>query len=112
MQLGLERIQGYLRSLGQPATVETHFIFEARGPKEDIDLELAFRRVCDGDNYSGDIYPFQIVIADKKTNCEGLQIADLTARPIGLSVLRPDQPNRAYEILKRKMNRYGRKVFP
>ena len=41
-------------------------------------------------------------------NSEGMQIADLTARPIGLSVLRPDQKNRA-------MSRYGctgRKILP
>lgn len=111
MQLGLERIYGLLRSKGQ-CERDTHFIFEARGNKEDLDLELAFRRVCDGDNFAGATYPFQIVIADKKTNCEGLQVADLTARPIGLSVLRPEQENRAYEILRKKMNRYGRKIFP
>lgn len=33
----------------------------------------------------------------------GLQFADMIARPIGLSVLRPEQPNRAWEIIKRKM---------
>ncbi len=32
----------------------------------------------------------------------GLQFDDLVARPIGLSTLRPNQPNRAFEILKRK----------
>lgn len=111
MQFGLERIYGFLRQQ-RVAEKDTHFVFEARGTKEDTDLELAFRRVCDGDNYSGHEYPFHIVIADKKTNCEGLQIADLTARPIGLSVLRPDQKNRAYEVLRKKMNPYGRKVFP
>lgn len=111
MQFGLERIHRHLAGLGQGDAV-THFIFEARGSKEDMDLELAFRRVCDGANWNRHIYPFHIVIADKKTNSEGLQIADLTARPIGLSVLRPDQPNRAYEILKKKMGKYGRKVFP
>lgn len=111
MQFGLERIHGYLKSLKQDPN-GTHFIFEARGPKEDTELELAFRRVCDGGNFAGESYPYNIVIADKKTNCEGLQIADLTARPIGLSVLRPDQSNRAYDVLKRKMNRYGKKVFP
>lgn len=63
---------------------------------------------------------FEINIADKKTNCEGLQIADLMARPIGLSVLRPQQSNRAMEVIKSKWLRgpqgridgYGLKVFP
>jgi len=33
--------------------------------------------------------PFELVLADKKTNSEGLQFADLVARPVGLSVVRP-----------------------
>lgn len=111
MQFGLERIYKHLLGLGDHQK-ETHFVFEARGGKEDADLELAFRRVCDGANWGGKKYPFEICIADKKTNSVGLQLADLTARPIGLSVLRPDQPNRAYEILKKKIGRYGKKVFP
>lgn len=32
----------------------------------------------------------------------GLQLADLVARPIGLSLLRPDQENRSFEVLKEK----------
>lgn len=32
----------------------------------------------------------------------GLQLADLVARPIGLSVLRPGQDNRAFDVLKNK----------
>jgi hypothetical protein len=59
-------------------------------------------------------------MADKKSNSEGLQIADLLARPIGLSVFKPSQPNRAYEVAKEKfykgrygtINGNGRKVFP
>jgi hypothetical protein len=31
-----------------------------------------------------------------------LQLADLVVRPIGLSVLKPGQNNRAFEVLKRK----------
>ena len=94
-------------------------LFEARGPKEDETLALAFRRVCDGANSNRKQMPFDIVIADKRTNSEGLQVADLMARPIGLSVLRPGQRNRAMEILDRKFARgiqgkmgIGLKVFP
>ena len=61
-----------------------------------------------------------IVIADKRTNSEGLQLADLVARPAGLHVLRPDQPNRAWDVLATKLFRgnhgvvqgNGPKVFP
>lgn len=80
----------------------THVVVECRGKKEDRDLELEFRRICDGRNQLSKALPFEIVFADKKTNSSGLQLADLVARPIGLSVLRPDQPNRAFDVLKRK----------
>jgi hypothetical protein len=45
-----------------------------------------------------------------------LQLADLVARPIGLSVLRAEQPNRAFDIIKQKIWRYeetgkGLKIF-
>jgi hypothetical protein len=86
---------------GQHET-KTHVVCEARGAKEDDDLQLAFRRVCDGDNRTGKPYPFEIVINDKKANTEGLQICDLMARPIGLSVLRPEQDNRAFAVLREK----------
>ena len=90
------------------------------GAKEDASLELEFRRVCDGANRDRKNYPFSILIADKKTNSEGLQLADLTARPAGLAVLRPNQPNRAWEVLKEKLfaGRHqctqgnGLKIFP
>jgi hypothetical protein len=61
-----------------------------------------------------------IVVADKKTNSEGLQLADLVARPVGLRVLRPNQPNRAWDVLQTKLyagrngvvQGNGLKVFP
>ena len=37
---------------------------------------------------------------DKKHNSTGLQLADMVAHPIGRYVMKPDQPNRAYDILK------------
>src|SRR5690606_3723233 len=69
---------------------------------EDIELELEFRRICDGNNRLGLPLPFEILFADKKAMSSGLQLADLVARPIGLSILRPGQENRAFEVLKQK----------
>ena len=80
----------------------THVVVECRGKKEDRELELEFRRVCAGENKFGRNLPFHIVFADKKTNSSGLQLADLVARPIGLSLIKPGQANRAFEVLKRK----------
>lgn len=83
-------------------TLPTHVVVECRGKREDAELELEFRRVCAGENKFGKPLPFHIVFADKKTNSSGLQLADLVARPIGLSVVKPEQPNRAFEVLMRK----------
>lgn len=80
----------------------THVVVECRGNKEDRELELEFRRVCDGKNSLGRRFTFEILFSDKKVMSSGLQMADLVARPIGLNYLRPNQPNRAFEILKKK----------
>jgi hypothetical protein len=119
MEFGLERLDRLLASRGQARRL-THVICEARGAEEDRELELQFRRICDGANKDRRPYPFEILICDKKTNSEGLQLADLTARPVGLSILRPDQPNRAMDVLNTKFHRsergvvqgYGLKCFP
>jgi hypothetical protein len=102
MQYGLELLDKYLTSLGQQ-NLKTHVIFEARGKSEDLALEIEFWRICGGQNSHQRLLPFEIVMADKKTNSCGLQFADLTARPVGLSVLKPNQPNRAFEILQSKL---------
>ena len=80
----------------------THVVFECRGAKEDKELELEFRRICDGSNPRGLQLPFEILFADKRAMSSGLQLADLVARPVGLHVLRPEQPNRAFDSLKKK----------
>lgn len=100
--MGLECVDRFLRVRGQHE-LPTHIVFEARGKKEDDELELEFRRICDGANHRGGRLPFRIIIADKRINSTGLQLADLTARPIGRYVLNPRQPNRAYEIIQKKL---------
>lgn len=99
--MGLEALRGFLAEKGQDA-VKTHVVVECRGKKEDAELELEFRRICDGDNPGNRVLPFDVVFADKKTNLAGLQLADLVARPVGLNYLRPTQPNQAFEVLKKK----------
>ncbi len=49
--------------------------------------------------------PFELVMIPKASNSTGLQIADLVARPVGIKVLRPTQPNRAYDIVAKKFRR-------
>lgn len=103
----------------------THVVVECRGKREDNELELEFRRICDGANRLSKPLPFDIIFADKKVDSPGLQLADLVARPIGMGVLRPTQENRAFDILKRKFfcsggrghvgegfENWGLKIFP
>lgn len=97
----LETLYEFLQEKNQQGAL-THVIFERRGRKEDNELELEFRRMCDGANRLGIRLPFEIVFATKQVNSTGLQLADLVARPIGMSVLRPGQENRAFDVLTRK----------
>lgn len=102
LRLSMDRLHTLMVERGQRDRI-SHCIFERRGTREDEDLELAFRRITDGDNDREiPLADFRIVFADKRTNSSGLQIADLTARPLGVKYLRPDQLNRAYDIIARK----------
>jgi hypothetical protein len=97
----LEVLRSFLAEKGQDQ-LQTHMVVECRGKKEDAELELEFRRICDGENPGKRQLPFNIVFADKKTNLTGLQLADLVARPIGLNHIRPNQANQAFDLLKTK----------
>lgn len=97
----LEALRNFLAEKKQDQ-LKTHVVVECRGKREDSELELEFRRICDGDNPGNKHLPFDIVFADKKTNLAGLQLADLVARPLGLNYIRPTQVNQAFDMLKRK----------
>ncbi len=101
LDICLQRLHDFLAEKGQQ-DLQTHVIVECRGKKEDRELELEFRRICDGNGSQDRTLPFQVVFADKKTNLAGLQLADLVARPVGLSRIRPTQPNQAFDMLKHK----------
>ena len=118
MGFGLERV--YLELWGRGCREgTTNLLFERRGGKEDAELETEFERIC-ARNATGAALPFAAVMCDKRCNSAGLQLADLVARPIGRKILDPQQPNRAYDILRHKFRRnpsgnangWGLKVFP
>ena len=119
LEFGLERLYRLLEGYDQADRL-THVVVERRGRREDTELELEFRRICDGANYMNRRLPFDIVMSPKESNAPGMQLADLVARPIGIKALRPLQPNRAYEILETKFRRspsgeirgWGLKSFP
>ena len=103
----VERLHSYLESTGLQELM-THIIIESRGSKEDRQLEMAFQLVQDGTNpLNKTMSEFAVQFADKKTNSAGLQIADLTARPIGRHFIDPKQPNRAWDALEFKILRQG-----
>lgn len=104
MEAGLERVFRHLESVGQAAAT-TPIIVEKRGRREDAELELAFRRVCDGANALHTALPLQLVMVPKASNSAGLQLTDLMARPVALKHLRPHQPNRAFDIIASKFRR-------
>lgn len=101
MKLGLERLFQFLQATGQEDLI-TPVIFESRGKKEDAELAREFRRVCAGENSCQSSLFLEITMANKMVNSTGLQFADMTARPIGLSYLRPAQSNRAFQLLESK----------
>ena len=115
----MEMAYAFLRDIGQHAQT-THIVVEQRGKREDEELELVFCRVRDGENRLSAMPGFEIIFASKKTNSLGLQLADLTTRPIGLHALRPYQSNRAWDIIMTKIHRdpegrmdgYGLRTFP
>jgi len=115
MKYCLEGLAYYLQE--QSNFKNTTITFEARGKKEDKELEFAFLKEVNKSNYDG---LFKIDIQPKLANIIGLQLADLAARPIGRYVLNNKQENRAFEILKEKLWKkaegefmdFGLKIFP
>ena len=98
MRVCIERFRYFLKDNCINPDLLNYIIVEKRGKNEDSDLELAFRRICEDKKYN-----LKLRMASKLTNCAGLQIADLIARPIGLKIMRPEQSNRGFEIVAKKL---------
>lgn len=114
LRFGLEKLNNFFKSKNQQGK-EIYLVFEKRGKNEDRDLELEFLRICNNESFGYKKIDFseinyKFLISDKKSNSCGLQLADLTARPIGLKYLRPYQENRSYDILREKIENH--KDFP
>lgn len=119
MQFGLERVFMELQAHGQRGK-PTYVVFESRGAKEDLELELEFRRIMDRSGIQGMADTLRFTCVSKQVNSSGLQLADMIARPIGLHSIRPDQVNRAWDLIQGKIRRsgsgnivgYGLKTYP
>jgi hypothetical protein len=102
LEYGLERVFRELQQCGAPQR-ETVVVFESRGKREDRELEQEFNRIMATTVVSGMAGSFRFVIASKQANSSGLQLADLVARPIGAHLLKPEQPNRAWDRISERM---------
>lgn len=101
MQFGLERLFDFASFHGFDDKI-THVICESRGRTEDAYLKAAFENICSGSNRDLKPYPFQVQFVSKKMNSNGLQLADLTARPAGLYAMNGTSKNRTFPILVKK----------
>ncbi len=101
----LGRLQGFLKDHREDERT-THIIVESRGIGADRELVEGLGRIRDRGNSLHKALPsLKIRFADKKTNSAGLQIADLTARPIGRHFIDREQPNRAWDAIEPKLLR-------
>ena len=101
---GISRIARILqRENGASAdSAPVRIVAESRGKRENSRLEDAFSASFGtrADRWTND---FELVIADKALNLPGLQLADLAAHPIARHYLKPDQPNRAWDVIRGKL---------
>ena len=103
-QFCMEQLHKWLFENSKQESV--HVQCESRGKKENKELKLVFDEGISSQSHRD----YKIKFLDKKSNSNGLQIADLIARPIGLSHWKPKQDNRAYKAIKDKL--LYSKVFP
>jgi len=111
---GFRQIYDYLQA-NHPNELkkELHIVFEKRGRDDDMSLSKAYQQITLqgallGTSSQHDFSNFRLELMDKKGNSTGLQIADLTARPIGNHYLqsvgkRQSTDQRAIEILLDKL---------
>ena len=115
----MERLLPLLEGLNQN---EVRLVAEARGKREDSELQLAFLRVVNDGTYYIPAsrfrkIQFRLEFVPKAMNVIGTQMADLAAYPIARHVLSPKRPNPAFEMIKTKFYQgpglvRGLKIFP
>jgi hypothetical protein len=88
---------------------------EARGANEDNSLKAAFFDLISNgteyvfkDRFQSRSFPLQF--HNKLKNIAGIQLADLCAHPAARKILKPNQPNRAFDIVHKHLNRDGEKI--
>ena len=118
LEFAMERLVNFLEAEGE---TELPIIAEARGKREDAELESVFNGVI----VNGTAYrtteqfrrlKLSVVFRSKQDNVAGTQLADLCAYPCARHILSPDRPNPAYDIVRSHLYKRGSvsgwKVFP
>ena len=107
----LSKISKFLKNKDNGQS-KTPIIFESRGKKEDKILKTALES-------SKHANEFEFLFSNKSSNGFGIQLADLTARPIGVkhNIFKFNQQNRAFDIISEKLdtiiiNSYHNNIIP
>jgi hypothetical protein len=93
--LTVESVEALCKLLSKTETGAAHWVFEKRGKREDATVHATMQRIA-GLDHTWEFAP-------KLRGLPGLEMADMIARPIGLGVLRPNQQNRALELIKARV---------
>lgn len=116
VKLNMERVMDFMALKGEK---ELPVIAEARGKNEDDMLEIEFLRIMSsGTEYVSKLSRLTcpLVFRNKRDNVVGIQLADLCAHPCARHILKPEQPNQAYNIVEKHIYKHnavkGWKVFP
>lgn len=104
-QHGADRVTGIIQreSAPSPDSEPIRIVAESRGKREDGQLREVFNALPGAEDADAPTADFELIIAEKSLNLPGLQLADLAAHPIARHYLEPDQPNRAWDIIREKL---------
>lgn len=118
LEYSFERVLHFMEANGQ---TDLPVIAEARGKNEDNELRASFHSLMTQGTYYNQAQRFRNLLCPltfrrKQDNIAGIQLADLCAHPVARHVLKPQQPNRAFDALQNHFykagNVHGLKVFP
>jgi hypothetical protein len=105
LRRGLERVVRFTCDRG--FTSSGDLVLESRGEERDRELYPVLSDYLNHASRKRGLAPISWRFAPKHAGILGLQLADLFARPVGLHVLRPGQPNRAFDTIRGKFQREG-----
>ena len=105
MRSCLMRLRQFLGDSEQRKT--TRIIAESRGRKEDeMAYEAFVQAEVEASRGSSGSARLDLIFADKKVSSAGLQIADLCARPLAMPIVQPNQPGRAFDVVRSRIARH------